>query len=129
MVPGLGDASDPGVPLTATPSVEAKDRLSPRLEGANGGEGRCGTTGEGSFAPAPIGDGGWPREALGECVGREGREGPEDNGELCLKDGDGECIDGEPEDNVDDLKGCTGLSGGLRIGRAPAASEESCART
>ena len=81
--------------------------------------------GDGSFAPAPIGDGGCPREALGECVGREGNEGPEDRGELCLRDGDGECMEGEPEESVDDLNGWTGFNGGRRIGRAPAADEDS----
>lgn len=51
-----------------SPSALAKDLRSPKLEGANGGEGRL---------PAPIGEGGTLDE-VGDVVGkgREGRDGP-----------------------------------------------------
>lgn len=40
-----------------------------------------------------------------------GGPGPRDgSGEVCLKEGDGECRDGEPEESVDALNGLSGFS-------------------
>lgn len=47
---------------------------------------------------------------------------PVESGEGWRNEGDGEWIDGDPEDSVDDLKGCTGVIPDLRIGRAPGRS-------
>jgi hypothetical protein len=41
------------------------------------------------------------------------------SGEACLKEGDGECSEGEPEESVDALNGLSGLSCGRRIGNGP----------
>lgn len=51
-----------------------------------------------------------------------GRMFPAESGEGWRSEGDGEWMDGEPEDRVDDLNGCTGLIPDLRIGRAPGRS-------
>lgn len=72
--------------LSATPSALANDRLSPKLDGAKGGEGRKGVTGEdgGLF---PDGTTLTPtRDDVGDvCEGRDGSDGPplgrEPNGE------------------------------------------------
>lgn len=107
MPPGLGEASPAVPPPGTTPSAEANDLRSPKLEGANVGEGLKGGIGDGSLPPEPMGEGGFvARVDMGECGGLEGREGPApvDNGE-CRSDGDGEWSDGDPEDSVDDLNG------------------------
>lgn len=112
--------------LAAIPSAEAKERRSPKLEGAKGGEGRNGVIGEGSFAPVPIGEGGFgTRDEIGESGGRAGNEGPAvlaESGEWWRREGDGECMDGDPEDIVGDLNG---FSTGLRMGTGPAGAEGS----
>ena len=89
-----------------------------------GGEGRRGGTGEPGrrvVAPAPMGDGSaGAREDVGElCTGREGSDGPPVSGECCLRDVEGECTEGEPDDIVPDLNGFTVLSAGRRIGTGP----------
>lgn len=92
------------------PSALANDLRSPRLDGANGGDGRKGIFGEAVVLDA---DGtALAREEAGDvCGGRDGSDGPPDSGEFCLSDGEGECIEGEPEDSVDDLKALIGLTG------------------
>lgn len=106
-----------------TPSALANDRLSPRLDGANGGDGRNGVTGDDDTFTA-TGTALVPaRDDVGDVwVGRDGRDGPpgrEESGEFCRRDGEGECVDGEPEDRVDDLKGLIVFMAWRRMGRAP----------
>lgn len=99
--PGLSDI---------TPSALVSDLRSPRLDGENGGDGRRGNIGD----PGVLDVDGTAlaREEVGDVYGgRDGSDGPPDSGEFCLSDGEGECIDGEPEDNVDDLKALIGLTG------------------
>jgi hypothetical protein len=102
----------------SSPSAEASERRSPRLDGANGGEGLF----------TPIGEGG-TREELGEvCVGRAGRLGratPLASGDGWRREGEGEWIEGEPEESVEDLNGWTGLMFGLRMGSGPGAEGRS----
>jgi hypothetical protein len=62
-----------------------------------------------------VGDGG-TRGELGAAAALGPRAG---SGDACLKEGDGECRDGEPEERVDALNGLSGLSCGRRIGRGP----------
>lgn len=97
-----------------TPSADASERRSDRLDGANGGEGRLPAPEIAprppTPAPAPIGEGG-TRELFGDvCAGgRAGRLGsaapPAESGEGWRRDGEGEWIDGEPEERVDDRNG------------------------
>lgn len=90
----------------SSPSAEASERRSPRLDG-----------GEGLFTQ--IGEG-TTREELGEvCVGRAGTLGratPLASGEGWRREGEGEWIEGEPEESVEDLNGWTVLMFGLRMG-------------
>lgn len=62
-----------------------------------------------------MGEGG-TRGELGPAAALGPRAG---SGDACLKEGDGECRDGEPEDSVDALNGLSGFSCGRRIGSGP----------
>lgn len=78
-----------------------------------------------------MGDGGSLFEIVGDNGGREGREGPprpaEDSGDGWRRDGEGECREGDPDDRVPPLKGCTGLMFGRRIvSPAPGDDGRSC---
>lgn len=98
--PGLSDA---------TPSALVSDLRSPRLDGANVGDGLKGVAGEAGVLGAA--GAALAREEVGDvCGGRDGSVGPPDSGEFCRSDGEGEYNDGEPEDRVDDLKGLMGLT-------------------
>jgi hypothetical protein len=95
--------------------VEFTERRSPRLPGWKGGEGRNGAMGEDDTRLWLDGDGGTRGEL--EIAGGPGpREG---RGEACLKEGDGECSEGEPDESVDALNGLSGFSCGRRIGSGP----------
>ena len=97
------------------PSAEFTERLSPRLPGWNGGEGRNGAIGEDDNRLLLLGDGG-TRGELGTAGGPGPREG---TGEACLKEGDGEWREGDPEESVDALNGLSGFSCGRRMGSGP----------
>jgi hypothetical protein len=97
------------------PSAEFTERRSPKLPGWNGGEGRNGAIGEDDNRPYPPGDGGTRGEL--DVAGGPGPRGG--SGDACLKEGDGECSEGEPEESVDALKGLSGFSCGRRIGSGP----------
>lgn len=71
-------------------------------------------------APPPIGDGGTPR-AVGDGCPRGGKG--EVRGDGCLSEGEPECMEGEPDESVEDLKG---LRFGLRTGMGPGADGSSC---
>lgn len=98
-------------------------RPEPRLDGTNGGDGLKGVTGDEGMLP--VGEGG-TREDVGDCAGREGRDGPvpPDSGELWRREGDGECNEGDPDEIVDDLNALTAVMG-RRMG-TPAAEAASC---
>ena len=102
------------------PSPDAGDRPEPRLDGANEGDGLNGVTGDDEkLPPAPIGEGG-TREDDGDCIGREGSDGPPvESGECCLRDGEGECSEGDPDEIVDDLNALTVVMGVRRMGTPP----------
>jgi hypothetical protein len=71
-----------------------------------------------------MGDGGI-REDVGDVVvGRDGRP-VDDRGDGWRWEEVGEGIDGDPDESVDDLKGCTGLILGRRIGRGDGADGRS----
>lgn len=105
-------ASPPASP--PTPSADVSERRSDRLDGANGGDGRLAVPEMAPIppkpAPAPIGEGG-TRELFGDvcAAGRAGRLGsaapPVESGEGWRRDGEGEWMDGEPEERVDERNG------------------------
>ena len=70
-----------------------------------------------------MGDGG---TRVDVCIGRDCAD---DNGEGFLREGGGDGTEGEPEVSVDDLKGCTGLMLGRRIGSGPGEDGRSCQRS
>jgi hypothetical protein len=80
------------------------------LEGAKGGDGRL---------PMPMGEGGTRGE---DCTGREWRD---ESGDGLRSEGEGEGMEGDPVESVDDLNGCTGLMLGRRMGRGPGAEGRS----
>jgi len=78
-----------------------------------------------------MGEGGLgARAEIGERGGRAGNEGPaypslvaaEESGEWCRREGDGEWMDGDPEEIVGDLNG---FNTGRRMGRGPGDGEGS----
>ena len=102
------------------PSMDG-GRPEPKLDGTNGGDGLKGVTGD--EGKLPVGEGG-TRDDVGDCAGREGRDGPAESGELWRSDGDGECNEGDPDEIVDDLNALTVVIG-RRIG-TPVAEAASC---
>jgi hypothetical protein len=65
-----------------------------------------------------------------EGIGRDGNEGPPavDKGKGCCNDGDERRMDGELDESVEALKGCTGFMDGRRIGSGPGEDGRSCVR-